>query len=162
MQGERARWRDLRFAVEELNFDYARVLNDGKIEQWPDFFTEDAVYRVTGKENADRNLAAGIIYCEGKGMLKDRAYALAHTATFAPRYTQHYITNVRITNVEAEIVSAEANYLVLETLVDEPTKILQAGEYHDRLLNADGRLLIKERQCIYHTLVIPNALVFPV
>ena len=45
--------RELRFAVEEFNAEYCAVLDSGEIEQWPDFFTEDAVYRITARENAD-------------------------------------------------------------------------------------------------------------
>lgn len=158
----RAQLRELEWVVERLNYDYAEVLDSGNIEQWPAFFTEDAVYRVTSKENADGNFPAGLIYCDGMGMLKDRAFALAHTETFAPRYTQHHVNNVRVRSIEGDMVVAEANYLVLETLIDEPTRILQAGKYLDRLRRTGESLLIRERQCVYHTLVIPNALVFPV
>lgn len=154
--------RELSWLVERLNYDYAEVLDSGQIERWPGFFTEDALYRVTSQENADGNFPGGLIYCEGMGMLKDRAFALAHTETFAPRYTQHHVNNVRVLSIEDDTVTADANYLVLETLTDEPTRILQAGKYRDRLHRDGDRLLIKERQCIYHTLVIPNALVFPV
>lgn len=154
--------RELSWLVERFNYDYAEVLDSGQIEQWPGFFAEDAIYRVTSRENADGNYPAGLIYCEGMGMLKDRAFALANTETFAPRYTQHHVNNVRVLSVDGGIVTADANYLVLETLTDEPTRILQAGKYLDRLYLDGNRLLIKERQCIYHTLVIPNALVFPV
>ena len=154
--------RELQWVVERLNYDYAEVLDSGDIERWPDFFTEDAIYRVTSKENADGNFPAGLIYCDGMGMLKDRAFALAHTETFAPRYTQHHVNNVRILAVEEDMVQAEANYLVLETVTDEPTRILQAGKYIDRVRRTGDRLLFKERQCVYHSLVIPNALVFPV
>ena len=95
--------RELQWVVERLNFDYAEVLDSGDIERWPDFFTEDAIYRVTSKENADGNFTAGLIYCDGMGMLKDRAFALAHTETFAPRYTQHHVNNVRILAVEEDL-----------------------------------------------------------
>jgi anthranilate 1,2-dioxygenase small subunit len=154
--------RELHWVVERLNYDYAEVLDSGAIEQWPAFFTEDAVYRVTSKENADGGFPAGLIYCQGMGMLKDRAFALANTETFMPRYTQHHVNNVRVLSVEKDLVRAEANYMVLETLTDEPTRILQAGKYIDRIVRDGDRLLFKERQCVYHTLVIPNALVFPV
>lgn len=154
--------RELSWLVERLNYDYAEVLDSGRIEQWPGFFTDDAVYRVTSRENADGNFPAGLIYCEGMGMLMDRAFALAHTESFAPRYTQHHVNNVRVLSVDGVTVTADANYLILETLIDEPTRILQAGKYLDRLRRDGDRLLISERQCVYHTIVIPNALVFPV
>ena len=57
-------------------------------------FTEDAFYLVTSRENADRDLPVGLIYCEGQGMIRDRAFALEKTAMFAPRYLRHIIGNL--------------------------------------------------------------------
>jgi 3-phenylpropionate/cinnamic acid dioxygenase small subunit len=81
---------------------------------------------------------------------------------FAPRYLLHYVTNTRILAISDDFVSAQANYIVLQTLVDERTTIHQAGRYFDRFLRAGGRLLLKERQCVYDTLLIDNSLVLPV
>ena len=38
-----------------------------------------ADYVVIARDNADAGLPLGLVYCEGKGMLRDRAYALRHT-----------------------------------------------------------------------------------
>ncbi|MBV9521743.1 MAG: hypothetical protein JO010_03050 [Alphaproteobacteria bacterium] len=44
------------------------------------------------------------------------------------------------------------------TLVDGRTTIHQAGRYFDRFARGDGRLLLKERHCVYGTLLIDNSL----
>ena len=95
-------------------------------------------------------------------MLRDRALAIAKTEMFAPRYLQHHVTNVRVLSLEGGIVAAQANYLVLQTLVDESTTLHQAGRYYDRFVRAGPRLLLRERHCVYDTLLIDNALVMPV
>jgi anthranilate 1,2-dioxygenase small subunit len=154
--------RAARFDVEEFHAGYCAVLDAGRIEDWPQFFTEDAVYRITGRENADAGMPVGLVYCEGMGMLRDRAFAIAKTAMFAPRYLLHYVANTRILGLADGIVSAQSNYFVLQTLVDEKTTIHQAGRYFDRFVRAGGRLLIKERHCVYDTLLIDNSLVLPV
>ena len=59
-------------------------------------FTEDGSYNNLSRENADNGLPVGLIYCENKNMLHDRAYALQNTAMFAPRYLRHIIGNVQI------------------------------------------------------------------
>ena len=94
-------------------------------------------------------------------MLKDRAYAIAHTEMFAPRYIKHLIGNIRVTECDVYTVTASANYIVLETLIDESTQILQAGTYHDVFALEGEKLLIKERRCIYDTVMVPNCIVFP-
>ena len=96
-------------------------------------------------------------------MIKDRAAAVQTTMVHAPRYLRHYTSNVHVAGLEADgIVCAEANYLLMETLVDDETRILQAGRYIDRFAREDGRLLLKSRDCIYDSLMIPNDIVYPV
>src|SRR5262249_43450745 len=116
-----AQAREWRWAIEEFNTEYAAVLDAGKVEDWPAFFTEDALYRITGRENADANLPVGLVYCEGIAMLRDRALAIAKTMMFAPRYLQHHTSNVRVISVEGDVATATTNYVLYETLVDERT-----------------------------------------
>jgi len=82
--------------VEALYYDYAQAI-DEEVERWPDLFTEDARYRVTSRENYDRKLPLAPIYCEGRGMILDRAMAVRQTTVYATRFMRHAITNVRIT-----------------------------------------------------------------
>ena len=154
--------RRLRAEIEEFNAEYCAALDENRIADWPAFFTEDAVYRITARENADADLPVGLVYCEGQGMLRDRALAIEKTSMFAPRYLLHQVSNIRILAIAGETVTAQANYLVLQTLVDEKTTLHQAGRYFDRFHRAEGRLLLRERHCVYDTLLIDNSLVMPV
>jgi anthranilate 1,2-dioxygenase small subunit len=54
--------RAARFDVEEFHTDYCAVLDAGHIEDWPQFFTDDAVFRITGRENADAAMPVGLVY----------------------------------------------------------------------------------------------------
>jgi len=159
-----AELRELRFEIEEFNVEYARVLDEFDLVRWAeDFFTEDAFYRVTGRENFEVGLPIGLIYCEGKLMLKDRAFATLEATMFAPRYLLHMNCNVRVTQVDAdEAVHAESTYMVFETLVGDKTRIFQAGRYIDTFVREAGRLRLKKRDCVYDTLIIPNSMIFPV
>ena len=155
--------RALRLEIEEFNTEYAAVLDAGRVADWPAFFTEDAVYRITGRENWDAKLPVGLVYCEGKGMLRDRALAIARTTMFAPRYLLHQISNTRVHSVDdAGLIAAEANYALFETLVDERTTLQQVGRYHDRFARVEGRILLRERQCVYDSVIIDTALIYPV
>ncbi len=46
--------------------------------------------------------------------------------------------------------------------MEDESRILQAGRYQDIFVRRDTRLLIQERHCVYDTLTIPNALIYPV
>ncbi len=158
----RAELREARWLIEEFHYEYAAGLERGEIEQWPDFFTDDALYRVIARDNEESGLPLGLIYCEGKGMLRDRAYALCHTETYAPRYLQLRVSNTRVLAVEESVIRAEASYLLLETLVDEPSRVQQVGKYFDVFQRKGETLLLKDRKCVYDTVIIDNCLVFPV
>ena len=156
-----ARMRELRFRIEDFHSDYADVLDRGEIATWPDFFTDDGVYRLMARDNADANLPLSLISCEGKGMFKDRAYAIEHTEMFAPRYTLHQISQIRITGVQGNLVKARANYVIYETLIDEPTRVLQCGKYVDQFDVSGPLVLLRERLCIYDTVLVPTCIVYP-
>lgn len=153
----------LRHQIEEFNAEYCAVLDANLVEDWPRFFTEDCLYRITARENAERGLRVGLVYAEGRDMLHDRAVAIARTQMFAPRYTLHMITNTRVIDESADgEIEAEANFQLLQTLVEGATSIHLAGKFHDRFVRVDGRLLLKERQVVYDTNMLANDLVYPV
>jgi anthranilate 1,2-dioxygenase small subunit len=155
--------RALRFDIEEFNTEYARILDAQDINAWPDFFTDDGFYRITGRENYDAGLTIGLVWCEGRPMMQDRAAAVKTTMVHAPRYLRHYNSNVRVIGVDVDgTIHSESNYLVVETLMEEETRIFQAGLYIDQFVREDGALLLKARDCIYDSLLIPNDMVYPV
>ena len=154
--------RELRLEIEEFHAAYCWTLDCGDVEHWPEYFTDDAVYRITARENADAGLPVGLVYADSKAMIRDRAFALKHTQMYAPRTLQHFVTNVRVLEANGDTVKAQSNYLLLQTLVDGPTTIQQSGRYYDSFVRVDGRLRLKERQCIYDTVLIANDLVLPV
>ncbi|SOE96642.1 3-phenylpropionate/cinnamic acid dioxygenase, small subunit [Burkholderia sp. D7] len=151
-----------RAAVEYFHAEYCAVLDGGDLEQWPEFFTENCLYRVTEYENAAHGFPAGLVYAEGRNMLRDRAIAISRTQMFAPRQMLHFVSNVRILDVTDEEIVAQSNYLLLQTLVEGATTLHQAGRLFDRFERNGTELLLKERQAIYDTAMIANDLAYPV
>ena len=52
--------------------------------------------------------------------------------------------------------------LIVQTMINRMTEIVLSGYYLDRIARRDGRLLFKERLCIYNSLLIPTSLIAPV
>jgi 3-phenylpropionate/cinnamic acid dioxygenase small subunit len=152
----------LRQEIEEFNADYCAALDANEIETWPDFFTEDALYRVTSRENANRGLLVGLVYAEGRDMMHDRAVAISRTQMFAPRYMRHLVTNTRVIDESDAGIEAQSSFLLMQTLVEGPTTLHLAGFYHDVFVRDEGGLKLKERQVIYDTEILANDLVYPV
>jgi anthranilate 1,2-dioxygenase small subunit len=150
--------------IEDFNSTYAAALDDGRLNDWAEMFTDDAFYVVISRENADRGMPVGLVYCENKGMIYDRAFAVEKTEMFAPRYLRHIIGNTQVLG-EAENgdIRARANYVVVQVLFDRPeAKLHQVGVYHDKFRRLGEHLKLAERRCVYDNLLVDNALCLPV
>lgn len=154
--------REARLDIEEFNYAYADTLDRMDVNGWVEYFTDDALYKIAARDNVESGLPLGLVYCEGTAMMKDRAYALLNTEMYAPRYLHLSITNTRALAVEGDEIRATANYTLVETLVEEPSRLQQVGKYRDIFVRTGNGLLLKERICIYDSVMIDNCLVFPV
>ena len=153
----------LHHEVEQFNAAYAAALDEQRLTDWVEMFTDDAFYVIISRENADRGMPVGLIYCENKGMIFDRAFALEKTAMFAPRYLRHIIGNLQILGEEDGEIRARANYVVVQVLFDRPdAKLHQVGVYYDRFRRVGAELKLAERRCVYDNLLVDNALCIPV
>jgi 3-phenylpropionate/cinnamic acid dioxygenase small subunit len=151
----------LRLELEDLYTAYAAALDDGDLERWPEFFTEQCRYEIIPRENFERGLPLALMRCESKGMLRDRVDALRRASVYSPRALRHLISGVRIISVEAGVIRAQANYAVLQTRPDEETTVFNAGRYLDRLVREAGALRFRERLCVFDSVLVPGSLVFP-
>lgn len=151
-------------AIEDFNNAYAAALDEGRLTDWAEMFTEDAFYLVISRENAERGMPVGLIYCENKGMIYDRAFATEKTEMFAPRYLRHIIGNTQILGADDNgEIRVRANYVVVQVLFDRPeAKLHQVGVYHDRFRRVGEQLKLAERRCVYDNLLVDNALCIPV
>ncbi len=154
------RWR-IRLEVEELYAEYAACLDGDRLEHWPELFTDECVYKVMPRENFERGFPLALIYCESRGMLRDRAAALRKTSVYAPRSIRHMITGIQLVESAPETVRCEANFAVFETPRGGSTQILSVGRSFDRLERENGTLRFRERICVFDTEMVPGSLVFP-
>ncbi len=153
----------LKAELELFHAEYCAALDGDDVERWPDFFVEDAVYRVTARENAELDLPVGLVYAEGRDMMHDRAIAISRTQMFAPRYLLHVVSNVRIIGqTESGEIESQAAFLLMQTLVEGPTTVHLAGTYRDVFVREAGTLKLRHRDVIYDTNILANDLVYPV
>lgn len=152
--------RDIRL-VEALYYDYATAI-DEEVERWPDLFTDDARYRVTSRENHDRNLPLAPIYCEGRGMIRDRAMAVRQTTVYATRFMRHAITNIRVTGPGDGILKARANFTIYETFEDTVTRLFAVGRYIDTIARSGTGLRFRDKLCILDSNIVIGSLIYPV
>ena len=60
---------ELKHEVEDLLNTYAQCIDDDNLEQWPDFFTDQCLYRIIPRENHEIGLPTAVMWCDSRGML---------------------------------------------------------------------------------------------
>ena len=153
---------ELHFELSALNAEYAHALDNERYDEWLDLFADDCSYRVVPRENHVLGLPIALIHCESKGMLRDRVVAARESTMAEPRTLRHFITNIRMLDTKDDEIRAEANMLIVETMINRMTEIVLAGVYLDCIARDGERLLFKQRLCIYDSLLIPTSLVAPI
>jgi 3-phenylpropionate/cinnamic acid dioxygenase small subunit len=147
--------------AEALTLAYLECLDDLRLEEWPQFFTEECIYRVIPRENFEAGRTLCTIYAESRGMLIDRVTGLTRTQMYAPRYYRRFVSGLRVVGPEAGGVRLRSNILMVQTLVDKPSEIVLAGVAHDVVVREEGRLRYRERVVVFDSEMIPNSLIYP-
>ena len=148
-------------AVRALYDDYAALLDEGAYADWLDLFVEAAAYRAVARENVERGLPLATMRCDSRAMLADRIDSLVSTQLFARRIVRHVITAIRPVGDDADVLDITANFVVLETLVDETTKVHSAGSYRDRVVATPDGPRFVEKVAVYDAPLVPTSLIVP-
>ena len=141
---------------------YAACLDDGRFDEWPDFFTDDCRYRIVGRENYDRGLPLSISDLQSRGALMDRVFGIQDTIFHAPYYQRHIIGPIIVHSQTDAEIRTEANYLVIRTKRDLPSEVFNAGRYVDRIAITPDGLRFAEKICVFDSELIPNSIIYPI
>ena len=129
------------------------LLDEDRLDEWVELFTDDCLYLVIPRENVERGLPLAAIRCESKGYLKDRVVAVRETAMYAPRSHRHVISAAR----SQDDGTVTASYAVFQTLRGEQPTVFSTGRYVARVV--DGRFA--ELRVIYDADLVDNSIVKP-
>ncbi len=130
----------------ELNAGYARAIDDGDFEAWPEFFLEDGFYKLTTADNVAQGMEAGLIYADSRNMLRDRVSALRMANIFERHRYRHIVGLPTVLGVEGAGARTDASFLVVRIMRDGTMDLFAAGRYLDRVeAVADGSLRFRER-----------------
>ena len=162
MNGARAEAVLLELEINRLNADYAAALDERRYDDWPEFFTDDATYKVQARENHDRRLPLALMALESKGMMKDRVYGVTQTIYHAPYYTRHVVGPARVLGVEGSLVRAQASYAVFRTRPGDASEVYNVGRYIDEIVRTEAGLRFASRLCVYDSEMILNSLIYPI
>lgn len=151
----------LRGRLRDLYDDYAAAIDDGDLDAWAAFFTDDCHYRVVSRENFREGLPLSTLECHGIGSIRDRIAAMRQTAVFEPRTLRHIVSGVRVLD-QGTPVLAQGSFAIFESLSDQEPTVFMTGSYHDRIVESAGTLRIAQRVCVYDNWRVRTSLIYPV
>lgn len=136
----------LREDIAELNAAYARAIDDDRVEDWPGFFHERCLYKITTADNHRRGLELGLVYADSKGMLEDRVAALREANIYERQHYRHIVGLSSLLGEENGEARVESPFLVVRILRGGAMDLFAAGRYLDRVAaDASGALKYRER-----------------
>lgn len=141
---------------------YARCIDEGPLETWPDFFTDDCFYQVTTADNHREGLEAGLIWADSRGMLTDRVSALREANVYERHTYRHLLGQPHLTDTGTdEVVDSETPFLVVRVTRDGETDLFATGRYLDRYRFDDGDVRLARRVVVCDSNRIDTLLALP-
>jgi salicylate 5-hydroxylase small subunit len=150
------------FGIQQLYADYTSAVDSGDWDLWPEFFTEQCVYKLQPRENHERGFPLCTLSFTSKGMLKDRVYGIKETLFHDPYYQRHVVGAPIVRKLADGRIHTEANYAVFRTKYDKESCVFNVGRYLDVIVQTPQGLKFAERWCVYDSEMIPNSIIYPI
>ena len=147
--------------VAKLNADYARAIDDDRLEDWPGFFSESCLYTITSADNHRQGLPAGLMYADSNGMLRDRVSALRKANIYERQTYRHLIGLPAILGEKDAGTLTETPFLVVRIMRDGRMDLFATGRYLDTLVEEAGALKFRERLVVCDSSRIDTLLAIP-
>jgi len=153
---------ELRLDVQEFYARYAECLDGGRLQQWPEFFLESCVYRITTRRNLRLGPEEDLVFLSARTAMIDRIVAIGQSEDYEPHTQRHTISNFRIQAASEQELRAQANFQILRTFPEGRTEYFVSGSYSDRIAVSAGRLNFREKICVLDSDVPPDSLIYPI
>ncbi|AMB88131.1 terephthalate 1,2-dioxygenase [Pseudomonas agarici] len=140
---------------------YARCIDEGPLEAWPDFFLEKCLYTVTTADNYRQGLPAGMIWANNRGMLVDRISALREANIYERHSYRHMLNQPVILEQKDNLVRSETAFIVLRIMRDGSTDNFVSGRYIDCYRIEGDTAMLAERTVVCDSSRIHTLLALP-
>jgi 3-phenylpropionate/cinnamic acid dioxygenase small subunit len=148
-------------ALVQLNADYARAIDDDRLEDWPDFFTESCLYSITSADNHRQGLPLGVVYADSKAMVRDRVTALRRANIYERQTYRHVVGLPAILGDTDRGLRTETPFLVVRIMRDGRMDLFATGRYVDVLGEEAGALRFRERVVVCDSNRVDTLLAIP-
>jgi anthranilate 1,2-dioxygenase small subunit len=150
-----------RFLLYDLYADYGALIDAGEFDSWLGLFAERCTYHIMPRENYERGLPAGLVYCDTREVLEDRIGALREANKYNIHSDRHLIGLPRLVGEEGGAALVEAPFAVFQTDQEGETRLFATGLYKDRIVGEAGTLKFRDKLVLLDTFAVPSLLATP-
>jgi anthranilate 1,2-dioxygenase small subunit len=136
---------DVAGLINHVQNAYARCIDSGELEAWPEFFEENCTYKITTADNFAQGLEAGVIFANSRGMLLDRVASLRDANIYERHVYRHFLGQPWIVSQDTGGVRSETSFFVARIMRDGTTDVYATGRYIDVYKLNGGAPKLKER-----------------
>lgn len=151
----------VRAGVEALIGEYAEVIDEDRLEEWPDLFADACKYLVICRTNHEAGMRQGVMYAATRGMLLDRVFSIRKANLFEPHRYRHVIGPIRIKSVDDGVAVVHSHFICARIMQDGETSIFATGRYLDRVEMSAERYRFIERLVVLDSEKIDTLLAIP-
>ena len=150
----------LRDRIAALNADYARAIDDDRLEDWPAFFEDPCLYKITSADNHAQGMPAGLVYADSRGMLADRVSALREANIYERQRYRHIVGLPCVLGEEGGVARVETPFLVMRIMRDGTMDAFACGRYLDKV-RAGGTMKFVERIVVCDSARVDTLIAIP-
>lgn len=119
-------------AVENLVYEWARAIDENRVEAVCELMLPEGRYTVQSRFNADRGLPHALMDARSAAQLRDRIKSMRLANIYEPQHYRHLISGVQITGGDGSQLQVRSSFLVIRTLdLDGDMKVFAAGQCED-------------------------------
>jgi len=122
---------DVASLIGQVQAAYARAIDNGDLDAWPEFFAEQCIYKITTADNHAQGLEAGLVFANSRAMLIDRITSLREANVYERHMYRHFLGQPWIKSHERSQVASETPFFVIRIMRDGSTDIYATGRYLD-------------------------------
>lgn len=148
--------------VENLLYEWARAIDENRVEAICELLLPDGRYTVTSRFNSDRGLPLAIIDAQSAAQLRDRILSMRIANVYEPHHYRHIVSGVQITGEEDGALVVRSNFLVVRTMeLDGDMKLFSTGQCLDMVDVSGSEPRFRQRKFIYDSRVVETLMVIP-
>jgi len=153
-------------AVENLVFEWARAIDENRVEDVCNLLVPNGRYTVISRFNHDRGLPLAIMDSRSADQLRDRIMSMRIANVYEPQHYRHIVSGVQIVGREADQLEVRSNYMVVRTMdLTGDMKIISVGQCQDLVdiseLPSGGEPMFQQRKFVFDSRVIETLLIIP-